>query len=155
MNFKEVKKDKRDSFFKNCCRMWNYRKIVSQSEQYEFNMKKIEEWKQMQQIESIAKFLELQDNEIQSGSEKQLFNPSYKQSFQNAKAAGAAGGSMARARALLEAYNCGHDTIITEQQFTISDSHTSVTVFPHLSSNQTNFLEQIEAIQETEQTVDG
>ena len=62
---------------------------------------------------------------------------------------------MARARALLEAYNCGHDTITTDQQYTISDSHTSATGFPHLSQSSNDFLEQIETIQDSARVVDG
>ena len=37
----------RGSFCVNCCRMCNYRKIVTQTEQYEFNMKKIKEWEML------------------------------------------------------------------------------------------------------------
>jgi len=29
----------------NFCKMWNYRKIVSQVEQYDYNMAKIAHWK--------------------------------------------------------------------------------------------------------------
>ena len=32
----------------NCFRMWSYRKIVTQEEQFNYNLRKIEEWKNKQ-----------------------------------------------------------------------------------------------------------
>jgi len=43
----------------NCCtniyRMWSYRKIVTQEEQYKYNLRKIEEWKAKQSIKLIKR----------------------------------------------------------------------------------------------------
>ena len=39
---------KRGNCCTNCFRMWSYRKIVTQEEQYLYNLRKIEEWKSEQ-----------------------------------------------------------------------------------------------------------
>jgi len=45
MTIKPEKKKRKGGCCRNCCRMWNYRKVVTQQEQYDFNMRVIEDWK--------------------------------------------------------------------------------------------------------------